>query len=123
MTVLIEGNHRAEFLVSEANGTRSREIVTVLSATALEPGTVLALQDDSYYVPLDEDATSSDLSMAAAILYDHVDADSSDGLPAVAITNDAEVNGHELIWPAGISAEDKTAAETQLRAAGIKVRY
>lgn len=122
MTVLTEGNHRAEFLVSEANGTRSREIVTVLSATALEPGTVLALQDDSYYVPLDEDATSSDISVAVAVLYDHVDADSSDGLPAVAIVRDAEVNGAELIWPTGISAGDKTAAIAQLAAAGIIVR-
>lgn len=122
MTVLTEGNHRAEFLVSEANGTRSREIVTVLSATALEPGTVLALQDDSYYVPLDEDATSSDISVAVAVLYDAVDADSSDGLPAVAIVRDAEVNGAELIWPTGISAGDKTTAIAQLAAAGIIVR-
>ena len=122
MTVLTEGNHRAEFLVSEANGTRSREIVTVISATALEPGTVLALQDDSYYVPLDEDATSSDISVAAAVLYDAVDADSSDGLPAVAIVRDAEVTGAELIWPTGISAGDKTTAIAQLAAAGIIVR-
>lgn len=122
MTVLTEGNHRAEFLVSEANGTRSREIVTVLSATALEPGTVLALQDDIYYVALDEEATSSDISVAVAVLYDHVDADSSDGLPAVAIVRDAEVNGAELIWPTGISAGDKTAAIAQLAAAGIIVR-
>lgn len=122
MTVLTEGNHRAEFLVSEANGTRSREIVTVISATALEPGTVLALQDDSYYVPLDEDATSSDISVAVAVLYDAVDADSSDGLPAVAIVRDAEVNGAELIWPTGISAGDKTTAIAQLAAAGIIVR-
>lgn len=122
MTVLTEGNHRAEFLVSEANGTRSREIVTVLSATALEPGTVLALQDDSYYVQLDEDATSSDISVAVAVLYDAVDADSSDGLPAVAIVRDAEVNGAELIWPTGISAGDKTTAIAQLAAAGIIVR-
>lgn len=122
MTVLTEGNHRAEFLVSEANGTRSREIVTVLSATALEPGTVLALQDDSYYVALDEDATSSDISVAVAVLYDAVDADSSDGLPAVAIVRDAEVNGAELIWPTGISAGDKTTAIAQLAAAGIIVR-
>lgn len=122
MTVLTEGNHRAEFLVSEANGTRSREIVTVISATALEPGTVLALQDDSYYVQLDEDATSSDISVAVAVLYDAVDADSSDGLPAVAIVRDAEVNGAELIWPTGISAGDKTTAIAQLAAAGIIVR-
>lgn len=43
MTILVEKNHTAEFLLSEANGYRSREVVTI-NATAgkLEAGTLLA---------------------------------------------------------------------------------
>ena len=39
-----------------------------------------------------------------------------------AITRDAEVNGKELEWPAGISAEEKALAITQLAAQHIIVR-
>lgn len=41
MTILTEGKHAAEFLVSEAAGTRSRERITVLSGETLVGGTVL----------------------------------------------------------------------------------
>jgi len=41
MTVLTEGRHAAEHLVSEANGYRSREAIIVASGADLDPGTVL----------------------------------------------------------------------------------
>ena len=41
MTVLTEGQHTGEFLVTEANGSLSRETITVLSGQNLQPGHVL----------------------------------------------------------------------------------
>lgn len=41
MTVLTEGQHTGEFLVTEANGSLSRETVTVLSSQNLKAGHVL----------------------------------------------------------------------------------
>ncbi len=41
MPELIEDQHKAEFLVSEANGTLSRESITILSGQNLKPGHVL----------------------------------------------------------------------------------
>lgn len=41
MTELTESQHKAEFLVTEANGSLSRETVTVLSGQTLKPGHVL----------------------------------------------------------------------------------
>lgn len=41
MTVLTEGQHTGEFLVTEANGSLSRETVTVLSGQNLKAGHVL----------------------------------------------------------------------------------
>lgn len=41
MTELTEGQHQAEFIVTEANGSLSRETVTVLSGQTLQPGHVL----------------------------------------------------------------------------------
>ena len=41
MPELTEGQHKSEFIVSEANGTLSRESITVLSGQNLKPGHVL----------------------------------------------------------------------------------
>lgn len=41
MSELTEGQHKAEFLVSEANGTLSRDIVTILAGQNLKAGHVL----------------------------------------------------------------------------------
>ena len=41
MTELTEGQHKAEFIVTEANGSLSRETITVLSGQSLQPGHVL----------------------------------------------------------------------------------
>lgn len=41
MPELTEGQHKAEFIVTEANGSLSREAVTVLSGQNLKPGHVL----------------------------------------------------------------------------------
>jgi hypothetical protein len=41
MPELIQGQHKSEFIVSEANGTLSRESITVLSGQNLNPGHVL----------------------------------------------------------------------------------
>lgn len=41
MTVLHEGQHTGEFIVTEANGSLSRDAVTVLSGQNLQPGHVL----------------------------------------------------------------------------------
>ena len=41
MPVMTEGQHAGEFVVSEGNGTISRETVTVLNGRTLEPGTAI----------------------------------------------------------------------------------
>jgi hypothetical protein len=41
MPELTEDQHKAEFLVTEANGSLSREVVTILSGQNLQPGHVL----------------------------------------------------------------------------------
>ena len=40
-TELTEGQHRGEFLVTEANGSLSREVVTILAGESLQPGQVI----------------------------------------------------------------------------------
>jgi hypothetical protein len=121
MTVLTEGRYTAEFLVSEANGARSRDVVIIASGEVLEPGTVLGMVTASgKYVQLDP-AASDGSEAAAAILYEGVDATAADTSRAV-LLRDAEVNGGEIVWPDGITEPDKTTAIGQLAALGILVR-
>jgi hypothetical protein len=122
MAELVEGKYAGEFIASEANGSRSREVVTIAEGEVLEAGTVLGqVTIGSKYVALNQDADTGE-EAAAAILYDNVDATDGD-VEAVVMIRDCEVNGNDLTWPADIEAGEKTTAEAELAALGIIVRY
>ncbi len=121
MTVLKEGPHTGEYIISEANGTRSREVVTLASGTAGIVGRVLGeVTASGKYVPL-APAASDGSEQAAAILYDNVDATDADHA-AVVTARDTEVRGSSLSWPAAIDEEKQAAATADLLALGIVIR-
>lgn len=70
--------------------------------------------------PLDL-AADDGTQVAYGILYAGVDATAAD-VRVTAITRHAEVNGADLLWPAGITAGQKSAAVAQLADRGIIVR-
>lgn len=119
---LTEGKHRGEYLVSEANGWRSRASVTFESGQTLKPGHVLgqvtASGEYKEYNPGNADGSET----AVAIAYDHVDA--SGGATAAPITvRDAEVNAAELTWFDGASDAEKSTGLDELEAnSGIVAR-
>lgn len=214
MTTLTETRHAGEFLVSEANGCRSRESETLISGQDLEAGTVLAsiesaqtatatadagntgdgtmgavtvtdakvgvhtltiiepgtnagdfmvedpdgenigtgtvgaaftggglsftlsdgatdfVSGDQFTIDVDAGSgkftqlnlTGTDGSQkAAGVLFDGVDATAGDK-DCVVVIRDAEVNGAEVIWPAGITQGQKDTALSQLADLGIIVR-
>lgn len=121
MTVFTEGRHPAEYILSEANGYRTREVGTLLTGNKLVPGTVLGRITASGKLTVLTPGASDGSQTAAGVLYDNVDATAADK-PAVYHARDAEVNGLALTWPVGISAPNKTAAITALAALGIIVR-
>lgn len=118
-----ERNHTAEFLVSEANGYRSREEVTIKEGAAqnLVAGQVLGkvTADDKYvkHDPAAEDGSET----AAAVLYDHVDATGGDK-KATAIVRDAEVSKDRLTFIDGISEANRDSAVESLEGEGVIVR-
>ncbi len=120
MTTKTETTHAGGFIMSEANGNRSRESVTLTSGQTLEAGAVLGkVTSGGKYVAYDN--TLSDGSQAAAgILIGHGDASGGDLLVAI-IARDAEVNGDELLWKA-TSPSGTTAGIADLAALGIIVR-
>jgi Bacteriophage lambda head decoration protein D len=126
MTTFNEGRHTAEFILSEANGNRSRENVTIAGGTGgagkVAAGTVLGkLTATGEYVP--SPAAGADGSQTAvAILIEAVDATAAD-VKAAVIARDAEVNGKLLSYEASVDTDpEKAAKAAQLAAVGIIVR-
>lgn len=120
---LTEGRHTAECILSEANGQRSREVITVLSGEGvLVVGTVLAkVTASGKYVAAVASAADGSQT-AVAVLLEQVDATSADA-EALVLARDAEVNGNTLTYDSSVDDGTKKAAKvTQLTAVGIIVR-
>lgn len=122
---LTEGRHAAEFILSEANGKRSRDTVTVTvaAATTLKAGQVLGkITASGKYVPY-ANAAADGSEVAAGILYAPIT--NAAGAPAdisAAILNaDAEVRAADLEWN-GQDGASQTAGLADLLARGIKAR-
>lgn len=112
MAALTEGRHAAQFILSEANGNRSRENGTLKSGEDLEAGTVV--EDDGSGKLVEYDATSQE---AAGILIETTDATTGDKSVAY-LARDAEVNANILTYPEG----ELAATTASLALLGIIVR-
>ena len=104
-----------EFLLSESNGTRSREAVTFASgAGVVIPGTVVGkVTASGKYIQYVDTATDGSQT-AAGIVYACVDATAADA-PGVIICRDAEAAANFLT---GLDAN----AKTDLATLGVIVR-
>lgn len=110
----VEPVRAGAFLRSQGPGDISRDNAVLASgAGACRTGTVLGrVTATGKYVPLDP-AAATGAEVASAILFRDVDATSSD-VPCGVVARLAEVKADLLVWPAGISPEDKAAAVGQL---------
>lgn len=112
---LNEGKHTGEFLLSEANGTRSREQVTIAAAAAaMVAGTVVGKITASGKYKAYSNVASDGTEVAAGVLMYDV-ADSASDQKALIIARDAEVQGSVLTG-------SDAAGVTDLAAVGIIVR-
>jgi len=122
MTTLTETPHAGEFLVSEANGTLSREVVTIASGSGVVPaGLVLGkITASGKYKPYDDDNADGS-ETAVCLAYDTVDATSADK-KAVVIFRNAEVRASAILWAATNDATDKANGLADLVAKNIIAR-
>jgi hypothetical protein len=123
MTVLVETRHPGEFILSEANGQRSRDVITIASgAGIIAPGTVLGKVTASGKYVASAVGASDGSQVPAAIAIYGADASASD-ISVSAILRDAEVNGKCLTYHADRDQPtEKAAANTALAALGVIVR-
>lgn len=126
MDMKTEQARNLAFILTEANGNRSRDTVTIVSGEGkLEPGTVLGMVtiSEKYVVSPNASVVGKEgAEDATAILAYGVDATSAD-VKAVVVSGDAEVKSPMLIYDASVDdAVKQTAKQTQLRSVGIKSR-
>ncbi|KRQ99272.1 head decoration protein [Bradyrhizobium valentinum] len=121
-TVLTEGRHPAEFILSEANGQRSRGNITIAENQEFEAGQVLAeITASGEYVAHDP-AGAGGAAVATAIALYGATTEEGETADISAIVRDAEVNGKILIYKTGITAPQTEAAIEALADQGIIVR-
>jgi hypothetical protein len=121
MATYTEPNRPYECVISEANGQRSRETVTIVAGADLEPGSVLGKITASGKYTLYDDGNGDGSQTAVAILLAFADASGADASAAV-LMHDAEIKKSLLVWHASADATSKATAYTQLANVGIIAR-
>ncbi len=117
MDISLAGNRTGEFLLSEAGGERSRELIRIPAGQGVLVAGTLLKADNTVA------ATGAD---AVKVLYGAVDTGTEDDALAVkgaAIARDAEVFGEKLIWASGVTADQKLLAALGLAESGIITRW
>lgn len=129
MTVFTEGRHPGEFIMSEANGSRSRARAVIASGSGIiAPGSVLGRftsgANAGKYSLAPATAADPDVGNQTAVAVALYGCDATSGDVEIAIVaRDAEVNGNILTYAASVDGAAKKAAKaTQLAAVGIIVR-
>lgn len=125
MTTYTEPVRPLEFLISEAEGQRSRDQATLTASQgALLAGTVMAkVTATGNLVPYDDDAngTTAGVGIAVGILCYPAENVAATQIVSI-IARDAEVNSAMLVWEASNDGTEKAAALVELLALGIVAR-
>lgn len=121
MATLTEPLHPGAFIVSEANGFRSRNKARLPAGVTVRPGQVLArVTASGLSVALAPTATDGSEDAVEIAVYGVTGG--ANPAEVATIDNDAEVRASDLEWPVGITGPQKAAAVASLLDRGIKLR-
>lgn len=112
-TVKTESQHPGEFIVSEANGTRSREVGTLTSGEVLVDGQAVDISGGKLVAAV---------ANAVGIVIGAHDATGADKKNVPYVARDAEVKDVLVTYTDGSSAADDAAVKTDLATLGIVLR-
>lgn len=122
MPSITQAGTLGDLLKYEAPSLYSREAATVAAGQNLQLGTVLGRKTDDGKLYALAPGASDGSETAAGVLAADIDATLINRDDALLIARHAIVARSALIWPTGITAAQKAAAEAQLAALGILVR-
>jgi hypothetical protein len=121
MPVISEGNNLGDLLKYEAPQLYSRDAITVATGQNLTLGTVVGIKTADGKARILAPAATDGTETAAGVLIQSVDATSAD-TKGVMVARHAMVADNALVWPAGITDNQKATAVAQLKAIGILIR-
>ncbi|CAQ54533.1 putative phage related protein [Wolbachia endosymbiont of Culex quinquefasciatus JHB] len=120
MISITEGNNLGDLLKYEVSNLYSRDQITVAKGQNLKLGTVVGYDTkDGFIKALNPTATDGTQTAIGVIASDVNAKENSKG---VIIARGAILADHAVVWPAGITEEQKAAAIKQLEGRGIIVR-
>lgn len=122
MAAISETLNLGDLLKYEAPNLYSRERAIVAAGANLTLGTVVGVVTASAKLKLLDPAATDGTETAAGVLMNDIDASAADRDDALVIARHAIVARNALVWPEGMTTEQKTAAEAQLKALGVLVR-
>lgn len=118
-TVFSEPIYLGDLVKFEEDNRYSRDTITVAAGQNLALGTVLAMLNNKA-VTLNPNATDGSETVVG-ILIDDVDATVAD-TESVMVSRNAAVSDQYVIWPAGMTAQQQSAATAALNALGVVIR-
>ncbi|WP_353289420.1 head decoration protein [Wolbachia endosymbiont (group A) of Paraperithous gnathaulax] len=119
MTCITEQNNLGDLLKYEASSLYSRDQITVAKGQNLKLGTVVSRDKDNMIRIINPTATDGTQTAIGVIASDVNAKENSKG---VIIARGAMLADHAIVWPTGITEEQKAAAINQLEARGIIIR-
>lgn len=112
-----ERRRAAEFIISEAQHFRSRDVLTIEAGANLEPGTVVSPAGAGTFKAFNPDT----LDLPYGVIM-HPAAAAAAPVKVTAIVRDAEINALTVAWPEGITEAQKADAISGLENRGLIVR-
>jgi hypothetical protein len=122
MTAITEGLNLGDLLKYEAPNLYSREQVTVVAGQNLELGAVVGRITASAKFKVFDPAATDGSELPAGILLGACDATLIDRDDAMLLARHGMVASNAVVWPAGITTEQKTTALAQMSSLGVLVR-
>ena len=122
MTAITEGLNLGDLLKYEAPNLYSREQVTVVAGQNLELGAVVGRITATAKFKVFDPAATDGSELPAGILLGACDATLIDRDDAMLLARHGMVASNAVVWPAGITTEQKTTALAQMSSLGVLVR-
>ena len=122
MAAITEGMNLGDLLKYEAPNLYSREQVTVVAGQNLELGAVVGRITATAKFKVFDPAATDGSELPAGILLGACDATLIDRDDALLLARHGMVASHAVVWPAGLTVEQKTTALAQMSSLGVLVR-
>ncbi len=122
MTAITEGLNLGDLLKYEAPNLYSREQVTIVAGQNLELGAVVGRITATAKFKVFDPAATDGSELPAGILLGACDATLIDRDDALLLARHGMVASNAVVWPAGLTVEQKTTALAQMSSLGVLVR-